>query len=1053
MKICCTLFTVVVLFCRIVPAAAVAEVRDRASLRLTFDEQKPGSVNTVPVDTAKAGKVVDAVALPQGGSGVASVFVSGSPGGAILLEASRRQVVSVASSEDLVRPDVVTVSGFFASLHPVTDTAFHGLFAKRQSGDNGKANYGVNYQPSGDLLQVYVNDGTGFKVATWRAQETIGSRRRVHLTAVYSNGDAPGADADADTDDVRVQLFVNGAPAVPLSVNVGVIDGSSAWLQDVTLDRCVSDAPLTIGGSFPDGELTELICDEFHVFPEAISEPDASAHFLEVAAAAAPEILQEQSVADTAAQAIPEIAALSQYGLTVGRTNLLAISGRNLAGAALRIGNAGIVVRPLENSADSAARFEVDVPANAVPGRYLVRALTAAGASRPLVISLDALPQHVESTFSDTTPATELPVAVSGVISGAEQKRVYFNGRAGQRIVAEVESRRLGSGLDPVVEIKLQNGTPTAIQGRQPDLAGDARAEVLLPSDGVYMAEVHDLQYQAPAGSAWRLLLGDLPASSLAFPPVVSGASFAVRTVGLRGISEPVTLKPSGNRLIVESGSSLLPIPALRPQTGLEVTEPLEGTFDATPIAAVFTAAPLAPVTVTGRIAADGEVDQVLLTVTPGQALHFSVAARSLSSPLRAAMQVFQGDAQVTASDGDSGATDPALDYTVPEGVTQLQVRIRDFTGRGSPASVYRLQVSRKDRPGFQLRTRTQTLQIPANGSAPLPVTVIRQAPAFRYTGTVRLQVAGISGVTVSPQVIPASDQNQEVLLVVTRSAAVDHAAPIESQSLTIEGRSEGLESNVAAAMEVQLDAISTDLLTFRDDVIEIGRSQAIPATVLLDGVPPVLLRGITTTLPVRILPFSDHPAPWARLELMTTEKLRLLDEKNPAAGYRPAIAAPQYQVFMGTATLFPLQVVVPSDVMEPVVHAVIGVSFVPQPLAGATDSRAWTAPIRLIVDNAVTITPPGEPLKATRAATATVSGTLRRHAQFSDPVSVVLEGLPQGYSAMPCHVTSDQSAFSVTVSIPEQAASGAVPGLALRCQHASGNAISPPAPLSLTIE
>ena len=101
-----------------------------------------------------------------------------------------------------------------------------------------------------------------------------------------------------------------------------------------------------------------------------------------------------------------------------------------------------------------------------LPAVTLIAALTAAGASRPLIISLDALPQHQEAAFTAAAPATELPVAVSGAISGTEQKRVYFPGQAGQRIVAEVESRRLGSGLDPVVEIKLENGTPVAIISR-----------------------------------------------------------------------------------------------------------------------------------------------------------------------------------------------------------------------------------------------------------------------------------------------------------------------------------------------------------------------------------------------------------------------------------------------------------------------------------------------------------------------------------------------------------------------------------------------------------
>ena len=52
---------------------------------------------------------------------------------------------------------------------------------------------------------------------------------------------------------------------------------------------------------------------------------------------------------------------------------------------------------------------------------------------------------------------TTLPGAFSGTIAGTQEQRVWFTGKKGQRVVADVETKRLGGTMEPVLEIK--NGT------------------------------------------------------------------------------------------------------------------------------------------------------------------------------------------------------------------------------------------------------------------------------------------------------------------------------------------------------------------------------------------------------------------------------------------------------------------------------------------------------------------------------------------------------------------------------------------------------------------
>ena len=1030
---------------------AEAQVRDRAVVSLNFDDAP--AVVTTAADSGKAGKVADAVSFAASPSRIPSAFVTGSAGYSLFIDGTKQQVLSIANSEDTSRPNAVTVSGLFASLHALNDGGTLGLFAKRKVGAGDPTNYGINFQPAADNFQVYVNDATGFKVVNYSVKGAIGYRRRVHLTVSLDQGDAPGADADADADDVRIRLFINGIPLAPARASGGFVEGNVGWLQDVMLAKCVSDTPLLIGSSFTNGEMMKLICDDVHVFAEALSDDDAKTLFAEVAGAAAAEITADQGSAGDGAKPLPQIVRVAPHSAEIGKTTRLVITGQYLENAKLHTDIKGLTVAVAEGGNAGQAVVDVTADASVVPGRYLVRCVTPSGVSNPVIITLDRIPTQPEGTFTEANPATTFPIASSGLVSGAEQKRVWFKGTANQKIVAEVESRRVGSRLDPVIEIRSQAGTPLAIQWQQSDLRGDARTAVVLPADGLYFAEVHDLQFRAPGASPWRLLLGDLPPSSLAFPATVAAATTSLRTVGADAISEAVSVKTAAGQVAVDAGAPVLALPPLKTEAGTLVLEPVDGTYPATAIDAAFTAAPFPALLVSGRITAPKEIDTVLLTVTPGQTLHFAVAARELSSPLRPHFAILNGDAVVAQNDGETGATDPALDFKVPDGVTQLKVQIKDLNGKGSANSTYRLLVSRTDRQAFQLSTRDAAPRLPVNGSVPLRLSVVRQSRSFRYTGPIRLAIKGISGVSIVPESIAASDQNQQVLVMVTRSTSGDASALSAGQSFLIEARAEGVEPAFTTTATIDVDSPTTGSLTLPDTSVVAGPADSVPATMLLDSVPPVLFRGIPATISVRIIPLGDQVPAYARFEMMTTEVARREDPNKPDSPLKPQVSLDDFQFGPTSQGVFPLTVRVPADTPSSTIDSVISADFVPQPLAAASGSRSWTAPLVLAVDDAVLVIAPAEPSKGTKATTVNIAGTIRRHPFFSEAVTVVLDGLPQGYAAAPVAVAADQTAFTVAITVPESAVPGEVPNLSVRIQHANGATISKPTPVKLVIE
>ena len=174
-----------------------------------------------------------------------------------MLDSGRKQFVQIADSGDVDRPDALTISFFFLSLHNADDSASHGICAKRiDQKEQTSTNFGINYVPKTDTFQVYLNHGSGFRVAAYSAGEVLGSRRRVFLTATLERGDAPAPDDDTEADDIRVRLFANGKQVKPTKVTEASLTDSDAWITDVDPAKLLNDTPLTLGATNAASEFT-----------------------------------------------------------------------------------------------------------------------------------------------------------------------------------------------------------------------------------------------------------------------------------------------------------------------------------------------------------------------------------------------------------------------------------------------------------------------------------------------------------------------------------------------------------------------------------------------------------------------------------------------------------------------------------------------------------------------------------------------------------------------------------------------------------------------------
>ena len=225
----------------------------------------------------------------------------------------------------------------------------------------------------------------------------------------------------------------------------------------------------------------------------------------------------------------PEISTLSLNGLTRGQTTVLTIGGTNLLPDPVLVSSAPIekqVLRP--GAKPERIEVEVTIPATAPAGHFPLRVQTPRGISGAMTIADDSLPQ-VPFVESSPEKPIALPVAISGTLSGQQVAKVYFAGKAGQHLVVDLESRRLGAGIDPVLELRNPRGAPLNIAWGRSQLTGDTRIEANLFVDGVYTVELHDLAYKAPGQNTYRLKLGDLKLIDTTFPSAVAAGCPSVR--------------------------------------------------------------------------------------------------------------------------------------------------------------------------------------------------------------------------------------------------------------------------------------------------------------------------------------------------------------------------------------------------------------------------------------------------------------------------------------------------------------------------------------------
>jgi hypothetical protein len=416
--------------------------------------------------------------------------------------------------------------------------------------------------------------------------------------------------------------------------------------------------------------------------------------------------------------------------------------------------------------------FLVEPKADAAPGVYPVRIETVQGISNILLFTLGTYPEAIEEESQPNAPPNRndsiesaeslraTPLVLNGTLRGPERDVFRVYGKGGERRVFEVEARRCGSAIDPVLRIMDGAGKQLARSDDNAGLALDARLDFTFPSEGYFYVEVADARFSTQTQNFYRLKMGTYRYAEGIFP-----------LGGRRGEQTPVMF--FGGRLGagVQSAADLRKIAAndAFAYVALPDSPALPFVFavsDLPELREPLADAVQIPGVVNGRLEKPGEADRFRLRVQPGERLLLELQARELgTSNLEGIITAYDASGKRIDSAGDQPLTedvfaiqgtsrtssDPFLNLTVPAGVQEIAVTVEDLALRGGPLYGYRLIV-RRQAEDFKLSIGSPEINLPAGGAVALSVNADRRG----FDGPIQLSIPDPpKGIQVAGGIIP----------------------------------------------------------------------------------------------------------------------------------------------------------------------------------------------------------------------------------------------------------------------------------------------------------
>jgi hypothetical protein len=439
-------------------------------------------------------------------------------------------------------------------------------------------------------------------------------------------------------------------------------------------------------------------------------------------------------------------------GVQRGSTLDLTLTGTNLAEpTGLWTSFPAKVTIPTEgNNGKDAGRLLVrlQVPADAPLGFHTLRLATRRGMSNTRLFCVDDLPQVTENATNHTAAmaqAVPVPCVVVGKADAETTDYFKITVAAGQRLSFDVLGHRLGSPLDPVLEIRDNHGRdlPGAYSNDSPGLQTDARLTYTFKEAGDYIVAIRDVSYRGGEDYLYRLRIGDFPCATTPFPLAARrGSKVAVSFTGpaVEGVAPVEVSVPSDPaieaiQVAPRGANGLHGWPVSLTLSDLDETLEKEPNDEA----ARANRVPV-PGAVTARFEKKGDVDYFVFALKKGTRCILEAHSQELHSPTEVYMVLRDGKgSQLQAS---NPAAAPRLDFT-PTADGDFTLAVEHLHSWGGPSEVYRLTVTPYE-PGFELTVPIDRFDVAQAGTVSIPLFL----PKRDFGGPIEVSVLGPKGLS-----------------------------------------------------------------------------------------------------------------------------------------------------------------------------------------------------------------------------------------------------------------------------------------------------------------
>lgn len=465
----------------------------------------------------------------------------------------------------------------------------------------------------------------------------------------------------------------------------------------------------------------------------------------------------------------PVLTELQPRGAQKGRPFVLTLAGQQLEEGARVVSTMPATFTPMAPPAGMAAgkyaTYMVEPKGDLEVGVYPISVQSSGGLSNILLFSVGSLPEineeesqpggmaHSNDSIEKAQSLPTSPITLNGTLRGPERDVYRLQVKAGERRVFEVDARRAGSAIDPVIRVLDGNGKQIARSEDAPLLSLDPRLDMTFATAGYYYVEVHDARFSGQSQNFYRLKTGAYAYPTEVYPLGGQRGKQVDVSLGVTKIKADLTKADTPQAFVNVPDSPALPLPFAIGEFP-EVNEPVNGPLTL-------------PLTVNARLSKPAEIDKYTVDVEPGESYIFELEARELgTSKLMGIITVYDENGKKLTSAGDTPfavdvfavqassrtAGDPFLVFKAPEGVKRVTVAVEDLARRGGQYYAYRLMAS-KGSQDMRAMIATPAVNIPAGGTAIVDFSVDRRG----YPGALTIEARNLPpGIRVSGGSIPA---------------------------------------------------------------------------------------------------------------------------------------------------------------------------------------------------------------------------------------------------------------------------------------------------------